>query len=1026
MNLVEFSGARRIPLIGRQDLLKETEWYIGRGGVHLLHFEGEGGIGKTALLGAILEQSQRGGGADRLAGCRVAKEVVDLYHVDVHTVEGLIRRIVQVLGGWSFGHSQEVLATLEQARAAGDMDTASEQAKKLGAIFLDEFKALTEDGVVLAFDTLEVLEYERDPFHEGLDGDMPIPSAGEWLLQSFFATLRGNVVILLAGRPGQLKQRLEALREQNPYLLLQHTQLGALSEEETRDYLRTIAQAEGNRGDGDAAARLWAFGEERSGVAHFLTGGRPILLALVADMVGHGWMLPPAFGRTLEELGQRSMEMWQQEMEEALVVRIQESPTPVGETIRAMAWLRKGATPELLARVMDLKISSGEWDVYTATGYLDQVAQLALVKVRPGDRRVFLHDEMYTLLEKHILMRYSDEEKDCVYASIREYYRNLTRDLKRRIEQLVPVTVSLHARLRQALAEEMHYRLRHNPPMGFAMYFWLAEEALGARDVEMDMLLRTEFLRTMGLLKSSNVFAGFIPCEAEVDTAVRWGMRALFLRGDPEAALGVFDQVRQRWGKEAGTLGLAWTHLQLYRAVAKIKRAEGKDWQEARSLLTTVEQKASEVLKTPPETPVVKGRRWQARILKSLALNYRGYLDRQQGRYLEAVEHYQGSAMLQRRLEMAGLVLTLNNLSYAMALTGQSHHARLLAEEGERLAQRSGQKYMLALTLNVRALVELYDDHHRTALSYADRALEVASELSTFRVQGLVYLTRAKARRYLWDSLTEAERQREPGAFDEMLKEANQAANLLRTSPADRVDALLERGCVYREMARAQYQLGRKGEAEELADKSRKDLERATTLAGAIGLVGQQALAWTNLGWLSYYAGQAGAVPEVLRQATLLLPEEYLFPVQGAMPPMAQHQRKDEATLPYWSTLGKMEMLKAYLALDQVQDPKESDPPPSDQDFAEKPSVPVEQGPALQAAVRHISLSLAYDELVADQYFDLTRAEEGLHKRTLHDNLSIRMLHKYAQQAAEEQGLKRPTRYQQFLNRMFGPPDLWV
>ncbi len=88
MNLMEFTGARRIPLIGRQDLLKETEWYIGRGGVHLLYFEGEGGIGKTALLGAILEQSQRGSGADRLAGCRVAKEVIDLYHVDVHTAEG--------------------------------------------------------------------------------------------------------------------------------------------------------------------------------------------------------------------------------------------------------------------------------------------------------------------------------------------------------------------------------------------------------------------------------------------------------------------------------------------------------------------------------------------------------------------------------------------------------------------------------------------------------------------------------------------------------------------------------------------------------------------------------------------------------------------------------------------------------------------------------------------------------------------------------------------------------------------------
>ncbi|MBN1138365.1 MAG: ATP-binding protein [Anaerolineae bacterium] len=1010
MNLIEFTGARRIPLIGRQDLLKETEWYIGRGGFHLLYFEGEGGIGKTALLGAILEQSQRGGGADRLAGCRVAKEVIDLYHVDVHTAEGLIRRIIQVLGEWSFGQSQETLSTLERARAAGDMDTASEQAKRLGAIFHDEFKALTEDGVVLAFDTLEVLEYERDPFQESLNGDMPIPSAGEWLLKYFFSVLRGNIVVLLAGRPGRLKQRLEAAREQNPYLLLQHTLLGALSEEETRDYLKTVAQAEGNQGDGDAAARLWAFGEERSDVVHLLTGGRPILLALVSDMVGHGWMLPPAFGHTLDELQQRSIEAWRREMEQALVVRIQESPTPIGDTIRALAWLRKGATPELLARVMDLKTSGGAWDVYTATGYLDQVAQLALVKVRPGDRRVFLHDEMYALLEKHILLKYSDEQKGCVYDSIREYYRNLTRDLKRRIEQLVPVAVSLHARLRQAFVEEMHYRLRHSPPMGFAMYFWLAEEALGARDTEMDMLLRTEFLRTIGLLKSSDVFAGFVPLEAEVDTAVRWGMRALFLRGDPDEALSIFDEVRRKWGKEAGTLGLAWTHAQLYRAVAKIKRARGKDWLEARPLLATVEEKADEILRTLPENQVIKGRRWQARVLKGLALNYEGYLDRQQGRHLEAVEHYQGSAMLQRRLEMAGLVLTLTNLAYAMALTGQCTHARLLAEEGERLAQRSSQEYMLALTLNVRALVELYDDHHRTALSYTDRALEAASELPTFRAQGLIYLTRAKAHRYLWDSLTEAERQREPGTFDEMLKEATQAANLLRNSPVDRVDALLERGCVYREMARARYQQGRSKETKELIGKSRRDLERATTLAGAIGLVGQQALALTNLGWLWYYVGQAEEVPDLLEQVKLLLPEEYLFPAKGSIPPMAQDESKSEATLPYWSTLGKVEMLKAYLALDQVL---------AASDRRERES-------ALRTAVRHISLSLAYDELVADEYFDLTRAEEGLHKRTLHDNLSIRMLHKYARQAAEEQGLKRPTRYQQFLNRMFGPPDLWV
>ncbi len=43
MGLIEFHGARRIPFIGREDLLAEAERRIGRGGVHLLYFQGEGG-----------------------------------------------------------------------------------------------------------------------------------------------------------------------------------------------------------------------------------------------------------------------------------------------------------------------------------------------------------------------------------------------------------------------------------------------------------------------------------------------------------------------------------------------------------------------------------------------------------------------------------------------------------------------------------------------------------------------------------------------------------------------------------------------------------------------------------------------------------------------------------------------------------------------------------------------------------------------------------------------------------------------
>ncbi len=333
MRLTEFTGARRIPLIGRRDLLQETERRIGRGGVHLIYFEGGGGIGKTALLETILEQSQRGSRADALAGCCVAHEVVDLYHVDVHSFEGLIRRLSEVLGHWFFEQTQGVLTALDRARVAGDMEAASEHARTLEPAFLKEFSALTDAGVVLAFDTMEMLQYEQDPFQEELGQEAPIFAAGTWLFQSFFPALRGNVVVLLAGRPDDMLAKLESLREKNPHLLIRHVPLEALDEAETREYLRAVAQAEGRHGDADAATRLWTCAEQRGDVVHFLTRGRPILLALVADMVARGWALPSPFGQALQKLKGQEEKEWQPAIEKALVVAIQASPTPMGETL---------------------------------------------------------------------------------------------------------------------------------------------------------------------------------------------------------------------------------------------------------------------------------------------------------------------------------------------------------------------------------------------------------------------------------------------------------------------------------------------------------------------------------------------------------------------------------------------------------------------------------------------------------------------------------------------------------------------
>jgi tetratricopeptide (TPR) repeat protein len=420
-------------------------------------------------------------------------------------------------------------------------------------------------------------------------------------------------------------------------------------------------------------------------------------------------------------------------------------------------------------------------------------------------------------------------------------------------------------------------------------------------------------------------------------------------------------------------------------------------------------------------------------MLEASALNYQGYLDRQQGRYMQAVGHYQASAMLQRRLALADLSSVLINLSYAMVLTGDFRHARLLTEEAEAWSRRGGGNSLaLARALNARALVEVYDSHPRTALRYSGRALGIVAGFHAPRLLGLIYHTRARAHRYRIVSVTEEQGRLAPGAFDEALeevsqvlgafdealKEANQAVNLLKNYPADRVAALIERGCMYREIARVYRLTGETVATVAAVDSSEADMRRAAILAGAMDLPDQAALAWINLAWLWYHVGQIEPAFEAMAEARSLIPAEYAFPEplpegrhEGERwPPIAEGTRKDEARLPFWNILGKAEMLASYAALDGARVAK----------GAKK------QGEYLRDAVRHATLSLAYDELVSDAHFELVRAEGSLHRRILDDEVSIGDLHRYADEAAHQHGLHQPTRFQEFLARMFGPASLWA
>ncbi len=1023
MELTDFTGAQRISLIGRRNLLEDALKRIRRGGFHILYYEGEGGIGKTAILEEILRLSRK------KKNNLTANEVIDFYHMDVHNPEGLIRKIIDTLGEQYFQESKDVMRKVDEARGVGNSGEANTQAERLLSVFQKELAELArERGIVLALDTMEMLEYEqRDFFQDMLRQEMPLLSVVKWLSDSFLLNLRGNVVLLMAGRPSDLPERFKALRRRNPSLQFKKIEMKGFNEEETIDYLKAISRLKSEHGDNDAASRLLKFSEKRGEVAHFLTEGRPILLALIADMVAHGWTLPYAFSRDLKELRGFGREELLPNMEQKIVIRVQESPTFISETICTLAWLRKGATAELLARLMDLRTPDGQWDIGKAQNYIDQVAQLTLVKVRPGNKRVFLHDEMYTLLEKYIFRERSLEDKERVYKIIREYCTTYIESLWQRIEETPGISPLLQAEVRQAYVEEMHYCLRQCPPMGFALYFWLAEEAQEGRDVGMDALLRAELLDTVTRLEKEKALGGLDPDEVDVDAAVRWGIRALFLQNDSDEALTILDKVQKVWKRKTGPLALTRAHLNLYQAVAMIRRAAGEDWKTARELLERAEDMAESMRSSSkervkqlsgPEADIAGSHSRRADILKALILKYQGDLDRQQGRHYEAVRHYQESDALQRYLEMTRLAPILINLSDAKALIGQFNQARLLAKEAEQRSRRSGGYYTLARALYARALIEVYDGCPQIALRYVNEALDLAERLRDSPLWGLVHLARARAYRYLWHSLTPEEKKSPPDFWKQFFKDAYQeekkvpafwkqpledahrAVDFLKNEPPARIRALIERGCIYREMARELYQQRKREDALKFAEKSQRDFEEAAAMAGGIDLPSQQALAWTNLGWLHYYIDRKDRIEEALQRVYKVVPKEYLLPACGPEPPMAEKERKIEARLPFWSILGKAEMLEAWIALDCE---------------------------SLDEAVEHITLSLTYDELIAEEYFDITRAEEGVHRRFLSLKArDIKNLYQYVRDVANDRGLKKPTRFQRFLEHIYGPENLWI
>lgn len=1023
--LAEYAGALvTADVINREDLLEEIQQAIAGEGTRVFYIRGEGGMGKTCLLRAVLRRCQSGGPWYREGLIAPAPEnLVDLYHTVHHTREGLaygLRHSLPAPDG-AFANFDRAYEAWEEKKydLAGMLKELSTLQERIGETFVEDLNTLADRGhrPVLVLDTAERLLYGEDEIQRRLGLEPEGTEALRWLLE-ILPRLR-NAVVLIAGRPepARLKGDLEnALGDR-----LQVWELGPFGLEETKRYFDAVAERAQELGWEERAKQIREISEDAREVIYHYTGGQPILLALMIDYLLVADALFPRMKEPVEEVRRRSPEEQktiQQEVKRELVRFWMETGREAGQAVLALAWAPKGIDAELLSRVLGLRGPDGNWDVEKAKEWLEAIRQLSFVKTRPADGRTFLHDEMYTLFQKYVLADASQEERRRVYGAIIGYYGMLIESQRATVSRLSrpgrpeegrlalgmpqppadPIALARATdELWRLMAEEVYYRLRRDPVDGFQAYQLYARESYWSYEDTLERLLYSEILEFLQAHQGEDSFDG-LP-RAAIETVVG-GIRRVerLKRGNQfRDSLNLAGQIRTECADLLERAG-ALPRLQLQIQEAELLTYLGQDLERAERIIRDALWDLEEI--RPPEGSF---EHWQRDVLRAEAYNILGYCYRNMGWFRRASEAYRRAIRdwraleqrekdeLRRRALRAQHANTLNNLAWALAELGQFARASQASEDALEMRVALGPAAPVALSLNTYAMVLVRDDKPHRAHILAGRALGIFRDKGYPRGIGLASI-----------ALAEALRRRSAVPF---LYTPEEAAELLRQAAhhateaveifgpeglvperSRQVEALIERGCVYRQWAWLRRSFPYESDdprPEDLASWSERDLRQAMEIAGETFLY-RRLDAHVNLAWLHYYMRQHGDAEREANAALASVPEEYRL----------ENRRPDAERLPYtfyWFLQGK-----TYLVLGELKW----------RGFAEDMDAE-----ALRACAENYTLALASDEIYAPDFRDLRRALNRIYTRIrgLNDE-EFQIFHQGIARAVERYRLASPTR----------------
>ncbi len=894
--------------IGRKTILDQVRGWLNDGKFHLAFFEGDYGIGKTRLLQRILEVEKKYDGAP--------VHLIDLYHFDHHTPEGLARAIFKCFEETENEHYFNPFITarrrLDEARAGGDSKAIHEWLQK----FLDSCaegvkKMSAEHGVLLLFDTAEQFVYPT--------GKRLAP-AWEWLKGWVGDLPRGAV--FFAGRPAA-----SALFQGFP---LSTIPLGFFTLEESNVYLTAVA----NRWSQETGQSI-SFAEEEVQKLYALSQGRPNLLATFLESRMRD---PQAF----KKLSEYQTETFEQKVIEYLL-----NQPVLGETLKAAGRARKGINLELLIKISGMS----QRDAKTA---LDTLRNMSFAKTFSDDERVYLHDDMYDLLEKYVYVEVADTaERQAAVQAIYEYYKEEA--IKRKNEELQGVFASLtqenpeqstssskmyidkireieihrqrlkiefiHYRLRSQVAKDSKRKSSEDDPIldGLKMYYRYGHEAAASANDEILIPLQIELTNFWLTLNDDNLWKLMEWLRLEDRNFWKPFIEGMLLVHEIWLKVATGQNYRDEvpvLQKNLSTItGLSSDQKTLLHALLEtwlgtgLVFGEQQDYDRAETIF-------SDIIREAKKAAVEQRLEWFQNVILSLAYRQRAYLYRIRGLFENAIEDYKQGLKYCRLIHFDHEEATLrNDLGFAQMLDGQFQPAFENMWDGLNLRYKLAVGNRTALSYSSLAQYFISTGAPEEARKNAQYAVRIANAVGYRRGARLGNLALAEAtRRFAFSAQT-------PANQEKYLREAQDAIDIALaelTGKARLIEAELEQACLYRDRIRVETDPAKKKAWFERSDKQFKWVANE---AEKTGIEYRQVDAMCNRIWLGYLANDAEYAEQASKEFELLPALEPYWLRNGKFVDEEKARRNPQL----WSQIGKHYVGRGMVALAKWRDEKEDE-----------------------------------------------------------------------------------------------------